>query len=163
VRRSSGIWAAFWHLTGVSHPGRQRETPPVVPVIRLKLGGMITVKFCIFCEIGAGRAQADVVREWPDTIAIRAEPGVSADGHVLVIPRVHVVTAIDDHTIAGLVASRAAQLAVELGWDDLNMIDNVGRAASQTVMHYHRHIVRRRFGDGLLLPWPQSAAGPASS
>jgi histidine triad (HIT) family protein len=117
-------------------------------------------KYCVFCDIGAGRARADVVREWPDTIAIRAEPGVSADGHMLVIPRVHVATAIDDCTIAGLVASRAAQLAVELGWHDLNMIDNVGWAASQTVLHYHRHIVRRRVGDGLLLPWPQPVGEP---
>ncbi|MET9224286.1 HIT family protein [Lentzea sp. NPDC003310] len=119
---------------------------------------MITANSCVFCAIATGAARATVVREWPDTIAIRAEPGVSADGHVLVIPRAHVVSAIDDHTIAGLVASRAAQLAVELGWDELNMIDNVGRAASQTVMHYHRHIVRRRAGDGLQLPWPQRQA-----
>ena len=116
---------------------------------------MTTTKPCVFCAIVAGTEPATITREWPDTIAIVPRGGVTADGHLLVIPRAHVATAIDDPTITATVAARAAQLAVELGWDDLNFIDNVGRVASQTVFHYHRHIVRRRLGDGLALPWPQ--------
>ncbi len=116
---------------------------------------MTTMKPCVFCAIATGTEPATIVREWPDALAIVPRGGVTTDGHLLVIPRAHVATAIDDPTITATVAARAAQLAVELGWDDLNFIDNVGRAASQTVFHYHRHIVRRRLGDGLALPWPQ--------
>lgn len=117
---------------------------------------MTTTKPCVFCAIVAGTEPADVVREWPDAIAIVPHGGVTAGGgHLLVLPRCHVATAIEDPTVTGMVASRAAQLAVELGWEDLNFIDNVGRFASQTVFHYHKHVTRRRLGDGIALPWRQ--------
>jgi histidine triad (HIT) family protein len=117
---------------------------------------MTSTKPCAFCAIVAGTEPATIVREWPDAIAFLPRGGVGERGdHVLVVPRCHVATAIDDPAITGLVSARAAQFAAELGWDDLNFIDNVGVAASQTVFHYHRHVVRRRFGDGLALPWPQ--------
>lgn len=117
---------------------------------------MTTTKPCVFCAITAGNEPATIVREWPDTIAITPRGGVHAGGgHLLVIPRAHVATATTDPTVTATVAARAAQLAVELGWGDLNFIDNVGAAASQTVFHYHRHMVRRRLGDRILLPWPQ--------
>lgn len=116
----------------------------------------MTIKPCVFCAIVAGTEPATIVREWPDTIAIKPHGGVLAGGgHLLVIPRAHVADAIEDPAITGLVATRAAQLAVELDWTALNMVDNVGSVASQTVMHYHRHIVRRRLGDRIALPWPQ--------
>lgn len=117
---------------------------------------MTTTKLCVFCAIAAGTEPATIVREWPDAIAFLPHGGVTTGGgHVLVIPRCHVATAIEDPTVTGAVSVRAAQLAVELGWEDLNFIDNVGRLASQTVFHYHKHVTRRRLGDGILLPWPQ--------
>lgn len=117
---------------------------------------MTTTKPCVFCDIAAGTASAVVVREWPDTIAIKPRGGVlTGGGHVLVIPRCHVATAIEDPTVSGLVAERAAQLAVELGWEDLNLIVNVGPYSSQTVLHLHWHMLRRRLGDRIALPWAQ--------
>jgi histidine triad (HIT) family protein len=117
---------------------------------------MTTPKPCVFCAIVAGTEPATIVREWPDAIAILPRGGVlDGGGHILVMPRCHVATAIEDATVTATVSARAAQLAVELGWDDLNFIDNVGAAASQTVHHYHRHMLRRRLGDRIVLPWPQ--------
>jgi histidine triad (HIT) family protein len=34
-----------------------------------------------------------------------------------------------------------------------NFITSAGKAATQSVMHLHIHIVPRQEGDGLLLPW----------
>lgn len=117
---------------------------------------MTTPKPCVFCAIAAGTAPATVVREWPDAVAILPRGGVGDRGdHVLVIPRCHVATAIEDPAVSGLVAERAAQLAVELGWQDANLIVNIGRYGSQTVPHLHWHVLRRRLGDGLALPWAQ--------
>lgn len=116
----------------------------------------MTTKTCVFCAIAAGTEPATIVREWPDAIAFLPHGGVGERGdHVLVVPRCHVDTAIEDPTVTGMVAARAAQLAVELGWENLNFIDNVGLYGSQTVFHYHRHALRRRPGDDIRLPWPQ--------
>ncbi|MCG8925194.1 HIT family protein [Lentzea sp. CC55] len=117
---------------------------------------MPTTQTCTFCSIAAGEVPAEVVHEWPDAIAIIPFDAVTAGGgHVLVLPRCHVASATEDPTVTGTVAVRAAQLANALGWEHLNMIDNVGADASQTVFHYHRHMIRRRAGDRIQLPWPQ--------
>lgn len=117
---------------------------------------MTTEKPCVFCAIVRSDTPATVVREWPDTIAILPRGGVGQRGdHVLVIPRCHVATAIEDPAVTGLVSTRAAQLAVGLGWDNANFIFNVGLYGSQTVLHLHGHLLRRRLGDHIALPWPQ--------
>lgn len=113
---------------------------------------------CVFCSIAAGQAPAVVVREWPDALAIRPRSGGVNAGHVLVIPRVHVADAIEDPEITAAAVRRAAQYAAEIG-ADLNLITNVGPAATQTVPHLHWHVVPRAAGDGLPLPWtPQHTA-----
>lgn len=117
---------------------------------------MTATKTCVFCAIVRGDAPATIVREWPDAIAIVPKGGVTAGGgHLLVLPRCHVATAVEDATVTGTVAKRGADLAIELGWTDANLIVNVGPYGSQTVLHLHWHLLRRRLGDGILLPWPQ--------
>jgi histidine triad (HIT) family protein len=111
---------------------------------------------CVFCEIVAGRAPASVVREWPEVIAIRPRHPVTS-GHVLVIPRAHVADVGTDPAVSASTMAAAAQLAGELA--AANVITSRGAAATQTVHHLHLHMVPRRHGDGLPLPWtPQHAA-----
>lgn len=117
---------------------------------------MKTTLNCAFCAIVAGELPATIVREWADALAILPRTGVGERGdHVLVLPRVHVATAIEDPVVTGMVSTRGAQLAAELGWTDANLIYNVGRIGGQTVKHIHEHVLRRRLGDRLLMPWPQ--------
>ncbi|MES2211488.1 MAG: HIT family protein [Chloroflexota bacterium] len=103
---------------------------------------------CPFCLIAAGHAPAEVVYRWPDALAI-VPLNPATPGHLLVISRVHVDSATSDPVLAGLVAECAAELAVP----PCNLIANCGAEASQTVPHLHWHIVPRRAGDGLKLPW----------
>jgi histidine triad (HIT) family protein len=72
-------------------------------------------------------------------------------GHVLVVPSVHVPHAAFDPKFTAEVMRCAAELADVVG--DCNIITSVGPAATQTVEHLHVHVVPRRPGDGLLLPW----------
>lgn len=112
---------------------------------------------CVFCAIAAGEAPAVVVREWPDAIAIRPRTGGVTDGHVMVLPRVHVPDAGTDQEVTAAVMCRAAELMAEL--PAANLITSKGRAATQSVFHLHVHVVPRQDGDGLPLPWtPQHAA-----
>lgn len=111
---------------------------------------------CVFCSIAAGEAPAAIVREWVDALAIRPRGGVN-DGHVLVLPRVHVEDAGTDPGVTAAVMSRAAELMSE--HPAANLITSKGAAATQTVYHLHVHIVPRQADDGLPLPWtPQQDA-----
>ncbi|MFJ1900521.1 HIT family protein [Streptomyces sp. NPDC088115] len=106
----------------------------------------------------AGQAPATLLREWDNAIAIRPRGGVN-DGHTLVIPRVHVADWIENPAITGATATRASELAQELGLTVGNLITSAGEEATQSVFHLHLHLVPRQRNDGLPLPWtPQQEA-----
>lgn len=73
-------------------------------------------------------------------------------GHRLFVPCVHVEDAAESPGTTSAVMMAAATAARELG-NDCNLIASVGPAATQTVRHLHIHLVPRRPGDGLALPW----------
>jgi diadenosine tetraphosphate (Ap4A) HIT family hydrolase len=74
------------------------------------------------------------------------------DGHTLVIPRRHVESWFD-----ATAAERAAMIALadevkraldaQLAPSGYNLGVNIGRAAGQTVMHLHLHLIPRFAGD----------------
>lgn len=74
-------------------------------------------------------------------------------GHFLVVPRKHTKDAIMGALAAGRAMTLAANLAADMDLTDVNFITSAGAAATQTVFHLHLHIVPRREGDGLHLPW----------
>jgi histidine triad (HIT) family protein len=113
---------------------------------------------CVFCTVVADPSRAAVVAEWSDTIAIfprlNEKTGMRGctDGHILVIPKDHVRDFTDNVLVTGITMMRAADLAQELD-GQWNLITSAGPDATQTVFHLHVHLVPRRPGDGLLLPW----------
>lgn len=116
---------------------------------------------CVFCKIIQGLLPSHKVREWDDAIAIvplapvTGERFLPGEGHVLVIPRVHVSDFAADPVITGRTFQRAAELA---DLRDSNLITSKGESATQTVHHLHVHLVPRVPRDGLPLPWtPQQA------
>lgn len=106
---------------------------------------------CAFCDVVAGRTSAVVVRAWDDVVAIVPRGGGVTEGHVLVLPRVHVPDAGTDPAVTAAVMRRAAELMAER--PAANLITSKGAAATQTVFHLHVHVVPRAAGDGLRLPW----------
>lgn len=79
-------------------------------------------------------------------------------GHLLVIPYEHVADALDRPRVTAAVFEDVALYLRALfdmgrGIGAFNLITSSGRVASQTVFHLHVHIVPRREGDGLSLPW----------
>jgi histidine triad (HIT) family protein len=73
-------------------------------------------------------------------------------GHLLVVPGEHVRDAAVAPATAAAVMQQAA-LIVQRSGEDANIITSCGAAATQTVPHLHVHVVPRREGDGLSLPW----------
>ncbi|MEJ7892277.1 MAG: HIT family protein [Solirubrobacteraceae bacterium] len=112
---------------------------------------------CLFCKIAAGDIPATKVHEDERTVAFMdINPGTK--GHLLVIPREHVADlhAIEDedlHAVARTARTLAAKAMDRLGAEGVNVIQNNGAAAWQSVFHYHVHVVPRYGGDGIQLPW----------
>lgn len=117
---------------------------------------------CVFCKIIAGEEPATFVAEWDETVAfLPLNPVV--EGHVLFVPREHVIAAHDVPAVTAQVAGRLAEWAwtVQLATayrraghrEEYNLITSFGAAATQTIPHLHIHYVPRRAGDGLALPW----------
>src|SRR4029077_20624905 len=82
-------------------------------------------------------------------------------GHTLVIPRTHVtdIRAAGDGVVSEVaIASRTLGSAIvrALVADGLNLITSGGDAASQTVFHFHMHVVPRWYGDAVGRIWPES-------
>ncbi|MFJ8489374.1 HIT family protein [Streptomyces sp. NPDC094038] len=111
---------------------------------------------CPFCRIVRGAAPARVVREWEGALAIGPRGGGVTPGHVLVLPKTHVPDVAADPAVSAMTMRHAAELAAEVG--DCNVITSRGAVATQTVPHLHVHVVPRRQGDGIALPWTTSAA-----
>ncbi len=107
---------------------------------------------CVFCRIIDGSEPATIVQEWSDALAIVPLNPV-ADGHVIVLPVIHVEDVTSSPRISAVTMARAAHLAEA----PCNVITSAGVEATQTVPHLHIHIVPRRVGDGLKLPWSEQA------
>jgi histidine triad (HIT) family protein len=119
---------------------------------------------CIFCAIVAGDAPAEIVDSDEHTIAFM-DIAPATRGHALVIPRAHSADLMEisdedlAHTVAG--AKRlAAGMQSTLNPDGFNVINACGRAAWQTVFHFHLHVIPRYEDDPLELPWVPSPGDP---
>jgi histidine triad (HIT) family protein len=112
------------------------------------------VTVCPFCErIEAGAYQQPFTPD-PDVVWFRPLNPVTP-GHMLFVPVRHVESALDDPYTTGLVMEIASRWTRSRRFraDGWNFITSAGEAATQTVSHMHAHVVPRRAGDGLALPW----------
>jgi histidine triad (HIT) family protein len=78
-------------------------------------------------------------------------------GHFLVVPKLHTASAFTSPLCAGRAFRFAAELARLMELDDFNLITSAGGWATQSVFHLHVHVVPRKEGDGLHLPWTGQA------
>jgi histidine triad (HIT) family protein len=135
-------------------------------MLEAKLGRLDAVDECVFCMIVAGELPSVRLHEDERTIAI-LDIHPAAPGHALVIPRAHAADIHeidpDDLAAAGRTAKRIAGLArTKLSADGVTIMQSNGEAAWQTVFHFHIHVIPRRAGDPLVLPWvPDPAVTPA--
>jgi histidine triad (HIT) family protein len=88
------------------------------------------------------------------------------DGHVLVLPKAHAQHLFDiaeeDLVVAVRLAWRVAS-AIRRGLapDGLNFVQANGRAAFQSVPHFHIHLIPRWLGDGKGFDWTLVPGDPA--
>ncbi len=113
----------------------------------------------MFCGILAGEVPAFLVADEADGVAFLDTRPVFK-GHVLVVPRTHLITLNDlpAEALAGYfgVVQRLAR-AVETGLGAGGTFVAMNNKVSQSVPHLHTHVVPRTKGDGLRgFFWPRT-------
>ena len=119
---------------------------------------------CIFCSIVAGDSPAEIIDSDERTIAF-LDINPATRGHALVIPRRHAVDLFDiaeDDLHATVSAARrlANRMRATIAPDGFNVLNSTGRAAWQSVFHFHVHVIPRFEGDPLQLPWRPGPVEP---
>jgi histidine triad (HIT) family protein len=112
---------------------------------------------CLFCKIIAGEIPSTRVYEDERTVAFM-DINPATRGHLLVVPREHTrdLLSIGPEDLDAVLRSAqklASVVPERLGADGVNLLNSCGRAAWQTVFHFHMHVIPRYAGDPLRLPW----------
>jgi histidine triad (HIT) family protein len=113
---------------------------------------------CLFCDIASGEIAAHVVAEDADTAAFLDKSPLFF-GHLLVVPKRHVVTLdeLEPPLLAAVFGSvqRVMRAVVAATGAEGSFIANNNKV-SQSVPHLHVHVVPRTKGDGLKgFFWPR--------
>lgn len=110
---------------------------------------------CIFCKIIKGEIPSFTIYE-DDAFKVILDRFPAAQGHVLILPKAHYsdVFELSEEVAAKLypLAKKIAQHIKEVtGAEGINIVQNNGEAAGQTVHHFHLHIIPRKMSDTLVL------------
>ena len=121
----------------------------------------IPMSDCIFCKIIAGEIPSATIYE-NDEFKVILDRCPSGEGHALILPKNHVPNVFEiDPAQAGRAYALAAKLARAmkevLGFTDMNILQNNGPIAGQTVFHFHIHLIPRYENDGQTINWKQTS------
>ena len=110
---------------------------------------------CIFCKIANHVIPSSVVYEDDDVIAF-LDISQTTMGHTLVVPKKHFTNIFDideENAVEIMKAIRVVsnKLKEKLNVSAVNVINNSGELAGQTVMHIHFHVIPRYENDGIVI------------
>ena len=112
---------------------------------------------CIFCKLANGDFPTNSIYE-DEKFNVILDNGPATKGHCLILPKEHYKNLYE---LPEDVASDAMKLAKKLSKelterlhaDGLNLVQNNGEAAGQTVMHFHLHLIPRYKDDSQNILW----------
>ena len=115
---------------------------------------------CIFCKIANGEIPSRTLYE-DKLFRVILDLAPATRGHALILPKEHADNLYDlPEETAAAVMVLAKKLALvmreRLSCDGLNLVQNNGEAAGQTVSHFHLHMIPRYINDGQTLGWAPS-------
>ncbi|OGO86978.1 MAG: histidine triad (HIT) protein [Clostridiales bacterium GWE2_32_10] len=117
---------------------------------------------CIFCKIAKGEIPSTTVYE-DNEFKVILDKFPATSGHMLVIPKEHVenIFEISDENAArifAVVSEMAKKMKDNLKFDGLNIVQNNGSIAGQSVFHFHIHLIPRYEGDTVNVSWENTEA-----
>ena len=112
---------------------------------------------CIFCKIASGEIPSATLYE-DDDFRVILDLGPATKGHSLILPKKHAANITEmPEELLGKAMSIAKKMTVAmkegLSCDGVNVVQNNGEAAGQTVFHFHMHIIPRYNGDNAGVSW----------
>ena len=112
---------------------------------------------CIFCKLANGEIPTATIYEDEDFRVI-LDLGPATKGHALILPKNHFANLFeipeDMDAKAFILAKKIAKKMKDVfGCDGVNIVQNNGVAAGQTVFHFHIHLIPRYEGDHAVVTW----------
>ncbi|MDD4844730.1 MAG: HIT family protein [Anaerotignum sp.] len=112
---------------------------------------------CIFCKIINGDIPSAIIYE-NEEFKVILDRFPANEGHVLILPKEHYSDIFDiDPQLAGrlfvLATKIARQMKSVLGFEHMNVMQNNGTVAGQTVFHFHLHLIPRYENDGITIAY----------
>ncbi len=112
---------------------------------------------CIFCKIAHGEIPSATLYE-DDAFRVILDVGPASRGHALILPKEHAkdLYSLSEETaskVLVLAKKMASKMSEALGCDGLNLVQNNGEIAGQTVFHFHMHLIPRYKGDDVKIGW----------
>ena len=110
---------------------------------------------CIFCKIIKGDIPSFTIYE-DDLFKVILDRFPAAPGHALIIPKAHYKDMFElpqevVEALYPLAQKIAIQIKKAVGAEGMNVVQNNGDVAGQSVYHFHLHLVPRKAGDGIIL------------
>lgn len=110
---------------------------------------------CIFCKIAKGEIPSNTIYE-DENFRVILDIAPANLGHCLILPKTHSANLFEmEPEMVGkahILAQKTAKAVAEAtGCDGLNILQNNGEAAGQTVHHYHVHVVPRKAEDDVTM------------
>ncbi len=107
---------------------------------------------CIFCKIANGEIPSASIYEDEDFNVI-LDLGPAARGHALILPKKHYADLFElpeEEAKKAVVLAKKLLPAIKSGLncDGIQLVQNNGEAAGQTVFHYHLHLIPAYKADG---------------
>lgn len=112
---------------------------------------------CIFCKLAHGDIPTNQIYEDEDfKVIMDANP--ASKGHCIILPKTHAANIFElpeeyCEKIFSVAKKCAAVLMKVLNCDGINILQNNGEAAGQTVFHLHVHLIPRFLDDKVQIKW----------
>ena len=123
----------------------------------------MTKSDCIFCKIANGEIPSKTLYE-DDSFRVILDISPASKGHAIILPKNHASNIYElSNEDAGkimIVAKKVATVLKEvLSCDGMNILQNNGEAAGQTVFHLHVHLIPRYKNDDVTIHWMAGKEG----
>ena len=114
-------------------------------------------KNCIFCKLANGDIPTATVYEDEYLRAIM-DAAPANKGHIIILPKSHAANIYeleDEYVSRAFVLAKKLAVALKklTGCDGVNILQNNGEAAGQTVFHFHVHVIPRFTDDDCTIVW----------
>lgn len=112
---------------------------------------------CIFCKIANGEIPSATLYE-DEEFRVILDLNPASKGHALVLPKEHYANLFEIPAdvlgrAVGVAKKVSGKLFQGLHATGLNLVQNNGESAGQTVFHFHLHMIPRYDGDGVRVGW----------